>query len=104
MHIVFRTNLDEPKNDVWDLNRRIADRARYSSPEALFVPRKGDRICFPFKRCGENFEYSLDVCGVEVDYVAREIRVELHLPAWQAAMTLTDWRAWFRRHRHGVSE
>ena len=96
MRVNFRTNLDEPQRDVGHLNAVLRGRP-------LPIPRKGERISFPFTRNGTQFRYDLEVCDVTYDMAAGVVEVELHLPSWQRSLTIREWSEWFAVHRHGAT-
>ena len=83
MKLVFHTNLDEPKGDVSALNNTTS----FSSYDTqLPVPRKGDKVEFPFKKWNtdrgrnEYFSYVLEVVDVTYIYGRGVVVVELHIP------------------------
>ena len=88
--IIFKTNLDEAKSDVIDLNS-----CRWPFQT---VPRQGERIQFEFTRGAERLFYELEV--VRVTYAPRlVIYVELHVPSYFS--TIREWMDYMRRHRRG---
>jgi hypothetical protein len=103
--LVFKTNLDEPQRDVWEINDKANDGVRLAP-----VPRVGERISFPFKRWDHlakregSFSYELEVCAIAYDFHARVVHVELHMPSYYKTMSIHDWSEWFKRHRFGRGE
>ncbi len=92
MKVHFKTNLDEPQPDVWDLNERW--------PKDAPLPRVGERILFVFDG---NRKFELEVCSVAFNYAANEAQVELHMPSYYGRMSINEWAEWFKRHRSGRS-
>lgn len=98
MKIRLRTNLDEPSRDVLDLNAALSSRGSSWQPP---VPRRGERISFPFKKDGRSYSFELEVCAVTYDLLAEEAIVELHVPSYQSTMTIREWSDWFKKFRLG---
>lgn len=92
MNIVFVTNLDDARSDVWNLN----DLVKYD------VPRVGERVRINFKRNDTKYFYELEVHGIVYDYEENKVTVELHIPSYYSTMTLKEYGEWFRRHRFGL--
>lgn len=94
MKVVFRTNLDEAKRDVWDLN----------DVETSMIPRKGERIKVPFHKgvSYDRYAYLLEVVDVTYDFAESAVEIELHIPSFQRSMSVREWTEWFRNHRYGT--
>lgn len=103
MKIHFKTNLDQCKPDVLNLNSMVVGTQEVNLYHtSTFVPRIGDSISFNFKKNNKTFTYSLQVYSVEVNYEEKCIFIDLHLPKWQTNLTLGEWMKWFKDFR-GVS-
>jgi len=110
MKLVFHTNLDEPKGDVSVLNNTVDVNSCHG--DILPVPRKGDKVEFPFKKWvrdvaiadkgrNEYFSYVLEVVDVTYNYGRGVVVVELHIPHIPGHSTsIVEWSEWFKKFRH----
>jgi len=90
MQLQFHTNLDDAKPDVNRLNVLRHD--------GMTVPRKGERLVFPFQYNNKTFSFDLEVVAVNYNYFAHLIVVELHIAS--PHRSIAEWIPWFRRFRY----
>lgn len=86
--VVFKSNLDEVKRYLLDLNREW---------DGDIYPLNGERITYDKYNDGQ-FTFELEVKSVTFKNNGTVKEIELHIPSYYSKMSLNDWSDWFNSH------
>lgn len=100
MNLNFHCALDDAQPDVIRLNTLYCNsRAGRMPHDEACIPRKGERITFPFQKNNKTFSFDLEVIDVSYNFFNNTIVVELHIAS--PYRSIAEWSKWFKPFRYG---